>query len=347
MNYNMTNNILNQFDNIPDLLNHVGINNLSDKYTVRSSLNLTNSNNVVEKEKYFYLKEKSNDNIDRFLELVKMEGNKFSELITANKGEKNRNTMPKLLESVGYLISCNTNNFDNQLYVNREKVEQKMTIILNKKIKNNLLLIGPPGTGKTTLINQYAYRNKINNIFVVETAKLIGGSKYRGEFEQKIVDVIKFAKQNELILFFDEIHTLISLGHSEGGMSITNILKPYLTNHNMKFIGATTDNEARILLEDPAFKRRFTTLKLNEFTYDEVLKVTEKYFSLFNINRELLQSMDTQLIYNKLDTNLNKQYFPDKWIDFLDYLISYIKYTKSTNIESILEEYIYDQSIND
>src|SRR5690606_2742134 len=143
---------------IPDLLNHVGINNLSDKYTVRSSLNLTNSNNVVEKEKYFYLKEKSNDNIDRFLELVKMEGNKFSELITANKGEKNRNTMPKLLESVGYLISCNTNNFDNQLYVNREKVEQKMTIILNKKIKNNLLLIGPPGTGKTTLINQYAYR---------------------------------------------------------------------------------------------------------------------------------------------------------------------------------------------
>lgn len=338
--------IFNQFDNTLSLLEYIANNDLSRKYNVNFQLPLElKETHKDEIDKFQYLKVKSNSDINKFLELIRME-DKYSDLIKLKKDINQQKSLPKLLDNTGYLINSNINSYENNMYVSRPDIEMKMSIILNKKIKNNLLLIGPPGTGKTTLVHQFAYQNKLDNIFVVETAKLLGGSKYRGEFEQKVVDVLKFAAQNKLILFFDEIHTLISLGQGEGGMSITNILKPYLTDYNMKFIGATTDKEAHLLLEDPAFKRRFTTLKLNEFTYNDLLIVAEKYFDLFNINRNIIEELDTRLIYGKLDEKLVDHYFPDKWIDFFDYLTSYVHHQSDICPESVLEEYIYDQSNN-
>lgn len=111
---------------------------------------------------------------------------------------------------------------------------------------------------------QFAKKHKNKNFYVVESAKLIGDTQYRGEFEQKIVDVLKFAKQENLILFFDEIHTLISLGDSDGVIGINNILKPYLTDPKLQFIGATTNNEDKILLQDEAFQRRVEFRKLRK-----------------------------------------------------------------------------------
>ena len=139
---------------------------------------------------------------------------------------------------------------------------------------------------------QFAKKHKNKNFYVVESAKLIGDTQYRGEFEQKIVDVLKFAKQENLILFFDEIHTLISLGDSDGGIGINNILKPYLTDPKLQFIGATTNNEDKILLQDEAFQRRFTIVKLEKLNLENLEKFLKTILTCLILSYQDLQKMN-------------------------------------------------------
>lgn len=132
--------------------------------------------------------------------------------------EKNSNIneeLPALLKNVGYMIDVEQ--FDGNYFCGRDEELLKMKVIFNKKIKNNILIVGNPGVGKTKIVEAYAAKYNIRNIYVVECAKLVGGCEFRGSFEQKVVDVLDYAKKYNLILFFDEMHSLINLGNSMGG----------------------------------------------------------------------------------------------------------------------------------
>jgi len=223
-----------------------------------------------------------------------------------------------------------------------------MSIVRNKCIKNNILIIGHPGTGKTTLVEAYAIYNNLNNIFVVECAKLIQNTELRGSFEEKIVELIKFAKKMQLELFFDEIHTLIDLGKSLGGISITDILKPYLLDSNIHFIGATTKAEVMLLMGDSAFKRRFSIVSLGEPSIEELIAIKNN-FERNIIKNKIFSDELTVRVIEDLNKKLQNNYFPDKLVDFMDYVFAY-HITMNINLcdelcLELLEEYINDQKL--
>lgn len=249
--------------------------------------------------------------------------------------------MPALLKMSGYLIDAETKR--NSFFCGRENELLKMNVAMNKKIKNNIMLVGDPGTGKTRLVEEFAVRYGLHNVFVVECAKLIGSTEYRGAFEQRTTDLLKYAKSCGLIIFFDEIHTLINLGKSTGGMSITDILKPYLLDEELVFIGATTRKEVRYFAEDEAFKRRFSIIRMDEPSTVELIGI--KHALEENVFGEpLLNDCDTKMVITQLSTMLPTMFFPDKLIDFLDYLYSYKKILKrDVVLQDVLNEFIEDQ----
>lgn len=251
-----------------------------------------------------------------------------------------KDKMPALLKQSGYII--NAQNSANSFFYGRKQELLKMDICSNKKIKKNILLVGKPGTGKTTLVEEFAIRKQLHNIYVVECAKLIGSTEYRGSFEQRIVDLLKYAKEFGLIVFFDEIHTLINLGKSTGGMSITDILKPYLLDKEMMFIGATTFKEFQIFTEDEAFKRRFSIIKVKEPVDEELIEIKKSIEATVFFDK-ILTDEETLFVISELRKKLPMMFFPDKLIDFLDFMYSY-KTVADSNITliAVLNEFIND-----
>ncbi|SET65985.1 AAA family ATPase [[Clostridium] polysaccharolyticum] len=256
---------------------------------------------------------------------------------------KRINKLPSALKKMGYMLEMN--NPFLSVFVGREAEISKMNVIRHKRIKNNILLIGEPGVGKTSLVEAYAKHFNIKNIFVVECAKLIGNTEYRGAFEQRVVELMEFAKGMELILFFDEIHTLLNLGKTIGGIAITDILKPYLLDQKLCFIGATTLKESQYLLKDEAFKRRFTPLILQEPTEEILLCIKDNFEN--NIAKEgLLAENETRQVIGILKEKIKSQYFPDKLVDFLDYMCAYFNVNGNRrDYMELLEEYIHDQEV--
>ncbi|MGE7811169.1 AAA family ATPase [Lysinibacillus capsici] len=248
--------------------------------------------------------------------------------LKVSKNSNNKKSEIIGMESVGYFLE------EKDVYFSGRTEELwYMSLTLNRKIKNNLLLIGEPGVGKTSLVKEYS-RISNEKIFVVEMDKVLSNTKYRGEFEQKLARILDYSKQNSVTLFIDEIHILLGVGKSEGSLSGADILKPYVTNSNIKVIGATTINEYEILKTDRALERRFNILKLGEISKEVVFQIYIKlleYLEIKTLNEENFNS-----IFNDLQKNKHRQ-FPDKLIDFMDLYSSHEKMGGTNNLDNVIK----------
>nr|MDD3719930.1 ATP-dependent Clp protease ATP-binding subunit [Candidatus Gracilibacteria bacterium] len=215
--------------------------------------------------------------------------------------------------------------------IGREDEIERLIAILNRKTKNNPCLVGEPGVGKTAVVEGLATRiakgdvpfsMKDKRVLALDMSSLVAGTKYRGEFEQRIKQIIDEASkvENEIILFIDEIHTIIGAGSGEGTLDASNILKPAMGRGKIRVIGATTLNEYQKYIEkDSALERRFQKINIAEPNKEIALQIIsglkdvfEEYHNL-NITPEAVEeSVNLSMRY------ITDRYLPDKAIDLID-----------------------------
>ena len=250
-----------------------------------------------------------------------------------------------------------------KIYLRDKEITNIMEILLRKN-KNNPLLIGHAGVGKTALVKELARRINVGDVPVelknkkivsVQVSTLISGTKYRGEFEARVNDLIKECIKNKnIILFIDEIHTIMKTGSSEGAIDAGNILKPYLCSGDIKIIGATTISEYNeYIKKDQALLRRFTPIMVNEpslkdmeFILNKVKKSYEVYYKL-KINKNIVN-----YIICNTDKYMPNLYNPDKSIEVLDTVCSkkildnYVNKSKDMNIKMIDVDNLIKERVN-
>ncbi len=231
-----------------------------------------------------------------------------------------------------YGIDLNQKALDGELdpVIGRDEEVQRMMQILIRKTKNNPILIGEPGTGKTAIVEGLAQRIvdkevplSLQNMRVVslDMSRLIAGAKYRGEFEDRLKAIIDEVKESaNIILFIDEIHTIVGAGASEGSMDAANILKPALARGELHTIGATTLKEYRKYFEkDAALQRRFQPVKVDEPSINEALQILRGIKDRLESHHNVI-IMDSALVAAaKLsDRYITDRFLPDKAIDLID-----------------------------
>ncbi len=233
--------------------------------------------------------------------------------------------------------------------IGRKTEIDRVTQILSRRTKNNPCLIGEPGVGKTAVVEGLAEKivsedvpEMIKNKRVVslDISGMVAGAKYRGDFEERIKKCLKeVQKAGDVILFIDEIHTIVGAGSAEGAVDAANILKPLLARGEVQVIGATTLNEYRKYIEkDSALERRFSPVTVGEPTEEETIKILEglrdKYEAHHNVKiseAAIKSAVDLSIRY------INDRYLPDKAIDLMDEAASKVKMKTYTVPDSIKE----------
>jgi len=221
--------------------------------------------------------------------------------------------------------------------IGRDTEISRVIQILSRRTKNNPVLIGEPGVGKTAIAEGLA--QKIINGDVPETLKgkrvvtldlsgMLAGTKYRGDFEERIKTAIsEVQKAGDVILFIDELHTVIGAGAAEGAIDAANIIKPLLGRGEMQIIGATTINEYRKHIEkDAAFERRFQTVVVNEPSADESVQILMGLRDRYEAHHKLKITDEAIIAAVKLSSRyINDRYLPDKAIDLIDEAASRVR----------------------
>ncbi|MGL5831305.1 MAG: ATP-dependent Clp protease ATP-binding subunit [Candidatus Altimarinota bacterium] len=228
--------------------------------------------------------------------------------------------------------------------IGRQKEIERAIGILCRKTKNNPVFIGEPGVGKTAIAEGLAYaivKEEVpdmlldKKILSLSMASVVAGTKYRGEFEERIKQIIdEAASLGNVILFIDELHTVIGAGSAEGSLDASNILKPALSRGKIQLIGATTLNEYRKQVEaDAAFERRFQPVKVAEPNVEDSLKILEGLRESFEEHHSLIISDEALKASVKFSKRyINDRFLPDKAIDLLDEACSLKRMkTKSNN----------------
>lgn len=231
--------------------------------------------------------------------------------------------------------------------IGRTEEIQRVVQILSRRTKNNPCLIGEPGVGKTAVVEGLAEKIiagdvpetlKNKRVVNVDISSMVAGAKYRGDFEERIKKSLgEVKKVGDVILFIDEIHTIVGAGSAEGAVDAANILKPLLARGEVQVIGATTLNEYRKYIEkDAALERRFSPVNVGEPTPDETVEILEgirdKYEAHHNvkITKEAIESAV------KLSVRyINDRFLPDKAIDLVDEAASRVKMRNYTRPDSI------------
>ncbi|MGJ0302417.1 AAA family ATPase [Aliarcobacter cryaerophilus] len=290
-----------------------------DKFIAIDTWLISNFDNKVIKDilgKYIDLKEAKKE-----LETIRA-----GKQIDSQSGDDNLEALNK------YGIDLNKKAIDGELdpVIGRDEQINRMMQILIRKTKNNPILIGEPGTGKTAIAEGLAQRivNKdvptslLNKrVVTLDMSALIAGAKYRGEFEDRLKSVIDEVKQaGNIILFIDEIHTIIGAGASEGSMDAANILKPSLARGELHTIGATTLKEYRKYFEkDAAMQRRFQPIKVDEPSVNEALHILRGIKEKLETHHNVTINDSALVAAAKLSNRyITDRFLPDKAIDLID-----------------------------
>jgi ATP-dependent Clp protease ATP-binding subunit ClpC len=246
------------------------------------------------------------------------------------QGEGGGKKSSKLLDQFGRNLTKLAEEGKLDPVIGRETEIERIMQILSRRTKNNPVLLGEPGVGKTAVVEGLAAR--INNgevpellrnkqIYTLDLAALVAGSKYRGEFEERLKKVMKeITQRGDIILFIDELHNLVGAGAAEGAIDAASILKPALARGELQTIGATTLDEYRKYLErDSALERRFAQIKVDQPSVEDTVKILEGLRERYEQHHHVNITNDALRAAAELaDRYISDRFLPDKAIDLID-----------------------------
>ena len=245
-------------------------------------------------------------------------------------GSKPGNVQTKALNEYGRDLTEMAREDKLDPVVGREKEIERVIQVLSRRTKNNPVLLGDPGVGKTAVVEGLAQRIASGNVpetllskrvVSLDLAALVAGTKYRGEFEDRLKKVTQeITKAGNIVMFIDELHTLIGAGAAEGAIDAANILKPALARGEMQCIGATTLDEYRKYIEkDAALERRFQPINVEEATVEETISILKGLRDRYEAHHRVRISDESLVNAAKLaDRYISDRFLPDKAIDLMD-----------------------------
>ena len=266
------------------------------------------------------------------------------EKITSAGAEENYNSLNKYAKNLNHLAE------EGKLdpVIGRDEEIRRLLQIISRRTKNNPLLVGEPGTGKTAIAEGLAHRIiegdvpdnlKEKQIFALDMGALIAGAKYKGEFEERLKSVIKevINSDGEILLFIDEIHTLVGAGGGQGAMDAANILKPALARGELRAIGATTLDEYQKYFEkDKAFERRFQKVIVNEPDVESAISILRGIKEKYEAHHKV-RIKDEAIIgaVSLSDRYISNRFLPDKAIDLIDEAASKLRIEMNSKPEEL------------
>ena len=264
------------------------------------------------------------------LKLTDRDPNEFRAYVKQGRKEPVKRSDVPTLEQFGRDLTRDAHEKRLDPVVGRETEIQRVIQVLSRRTKNNPCLIGEPGVGKTAIIEAIAQKIEAGEvpetmldkrIFILDLTSTVAGSKYRGEFEERIKRIINEVQAaGNIILFIDEIHTIIGAGSAEGSMDASNILKPSLARGQIQIIGATTINEYRKNIEkDAALERRFQPIMVDEPSVEDTITILNGLKDTYEKYHNVVISEEGIDAAAKLSERyINDRYLPDKAIDLID-----------------------------
>ena len=276
-------------------------------------------------------------------------GQSKTEKGSAARGQRRGKTGPPTLSQHGKDLTAAAREGKLDPIIGREKETERVIQILSRRQKNNPCLIGEPGVGKTAVVEGLAQKIadgavpetlKDKTVFTLDIASMVAGAKYRGEFEERLKSVMaELAENPDIILFIDEIHTIVGAGAAEGAVDAANIIKPALSRGEMQVIGATTLAEYRKHIEkDAALERRFQPVTVGEPTAEEALLILKGLRDRYEAHHKLKISDEALEAAVKLSRRyINDRYLPDKAIDLIDEAASRLRISAHTSPPDLKE----------